>query len=274
MNYVSYKLFVIMKRTGILIIFLLASVIAYADRSSKIDEALKHFDYYHSLYNKGKYEEALQGFNDCKRRYASELDIASLSGWIGKCNQKIAARKAAIRKQRQAQIAAAERKVAEAKLAEERRIAAEKLAAEKAEKARLDSLRKVNELLFVSSNAFMLDKEYAGMHQAVKANISKNNPKQRFADNSEEAYWSVYITARIDRQEEEKSAFDPNIIQHYAWVVAYVKIVDNISDVTLYDGEIADVKGGGFNRKVADEDAYKELSKKVGSIIVEQLKSK
>lgn len=261
-----------MKRIGVLIIFLLASVFAYADNSSKLDEALRHFNHYLSLYDKGKYEEAMQGFNDCKRRYTAELDIASLNGWIDKCNKKIAARKVAIRKQRQAQIAAAERKAAEAKLAEERRVAAEKLAAEKAEKARLDSLRRVNKLLFVSSNAFMVDKEYAGMHQAVKANISKNDPKQRFADNSEEAYWSVYITARIDRQEEAKSAIDPNIIQHFSWVVAYVKIVDNISDITLYDGEIADIKGGGFNRKVADENAYKELSKKVGNIIVEQLK--
>ena len=252
-----------MKRIGVLIIFLLASVFAYADNSSKLDEALRHFNHYLSLYDKGKYEEAMQGFNDCKRRYSAELDIASLNGWIGKCNQKIAAKKAAI-----------ERKAAEAKLAEERRIAAKKLAAEKAEKARLDSLRIANKLLFVSSNAFIIDKEYAGMHQAVKTDISKNDPKQRFADNPEDAYWSVYITARIDRQEEEKSAFDPNIIQHYSWVVAYVKIVDNISDVTLYDGEIADVKGGGFNRKVADEYAYKELSKKVGSIIVEQLKLK
>lgn len=243
-----------MKKLGILLISILISMSAYAD-------GIQYFDHVRTLYEQGRYEEAIQGFTTCKKLYYDELDVASIDNWIDKCNQKIAAKKAATK-----------RKAAEAKLAEERRVAAEKLATEKAEKARLDSLRRVKKLLFVSSNAFMVDKEYAGMHQAVKANISKNDPKQRFADNSEEAYWSVYITARIDRQEEEKSAFDPNIIQHYSWVVAYVKIVDNISDVTLYDGEIADVKGGGFNRKVADEYAYKELSKKVGNIIVEQLK--
>ena len=234
-----------MKRLVLLIISVFIGVVAYAD-------GIEYFEHVKSLYQQGRYEEAKQGFVSCKTYYSDELNVSSINEWIRLCQSKINERKVAIQAKRQAEIAEAKRKAYEAKQQE----------------------RIEKKLLYVSSNAFIIDKEYTGMHQAVKADISKNDPKQRFTDNPEDAYWSVYITARIDRQEEAKSAFDPNIIQHYSLVVAYVKIVDNISDVTLYDGEIADVKGGGFNRKVADEYAYKELSKKVGSIIVEQLKSK
>ena len=51
-----------MRKLGILMISILISVTAYAD-------GIQYFDHVRSMYEQGRYEEALQGFTACKKLY-------------------------------------------------------------------------------------------------------------------------------------------------------------------------------------------------------------
>lgn len=229
-----------MRKLGILMISILISVTAYAD-------GIQYFDHVRSMYEQGRYEEALQGFTACKKLYYDELDIASIDNWINTCNSKIKERNAAVQAKRQAEIA-------KAKLAEERRAHEEKQ-------------KKIVEkkLLFVSSNAFLFDKEYTGMHQAIKGYIADNS-EQKFTDDPEMAYWCAYITANAH----EYSTDDRGI--HYSNVVAYIKITNEITKETIYESEVIVKGGSSMNYTVAAEKAYRNINKDIGIRIVEQLK--
>lgn len=240
-----------MKKLGILLISILMSVSAYAD-------GIQYFDYVRFLYEQGRYEEAIQGFTACKKLYYDELDVASIDNWIGKCNIKIKERNAAIQARRQAEIADAKRRADESRLAEER----------KAYEARQQE-RKERELLYVSSNAFIFDKEYTGMHQAIKGYIAENS-EQRFTDNSEMAYWCVYITANAYEYSHINEVFNSN-------VVAYIKVVNAITNDVIYEGETYIRKGSSRGYEYAAQLAYSisnkdNIVKRVGTKILEQLK--
>lgn len=225
-----------MRKLGILLISIFISVSAYAD-------GIQYFDYVRSLYEQGRYEEAIQGFTACKKLYYDELDIASIDNWVGKCNIKIKERNAAIQARRQAEIAETKRKAYEAKQQE----------------------RIEKKLLYVSSNAFIFNKEYTGMHQAIKGYIAENS-EQRFTDDPEMAYWGVYITANAH----EYSTDDLGI--HYSNVVAYIKITNEITKETIYESEVIVKGGSSMNYTVAAEKAYRNINKDIGIRIVEQLK--
>ena len=228
-----------MRKLGILMISILISVTAYAD-------GIQYFDHVRSMYEQGRYEEALQGFTACKKLYYDELDIASIDKWINTCNSKIKERNAAVQAKRQAEIA-------KAKLAEERRAHEEKQ-------------KKIVEkkLLFISSNAFLFDKEYTGMHQAIKGYIADNS-EQRFTDDSEMAYWCVYVTA---------NAYEYNMSNdtYFSNVTAYIKITNEITKETIYENEVVEKGGSSMSYTVAAEKAYRNINKNIGIIIIEQLK--
>lgn len=235
-----------MKKLGTLLISIFISVSAYAD-------GIQYFDYVRSLYEQGRYEEAIQGFNACKKLYYDELDIASIDNWVGKCNIKIKERNAAIQARRQAEIADAKRRADEARLAEER----------KACEIRQQE-RKEKKLLYVSSNAFLFDAEYTGMHQAIKGYITDNS-EQRFTDDSEMAYWCVYVTA---------NAYEYNISNntYFSNVTAYIKITNEITKETIYENEVVEKGGSSMSYTVAAEKAYRNINKNIGIRIIEQLK--
>lgn len=228
-----------MRKLGILMISILISVTAYAD-------GIQYFDHVRSMYEQGRYEEALQGFTACKKLYYDELDIASIDNWINTCNSKIKERNAAVQAKRQAEIA-------KAKFAEERRAHEEKQ-------------KKIVEkkLLFVSSNAFLFDKEYTGMHQAIKGYIADNS-EQRFTDDSEMAYWCVYVTANAYE-------YNMNNNTYFSNVTAYIKITNEITKETIYENEVVEKGGSSMNYTVAAEKAYRNINKNIGIRIIEQLK--
>lgn len=233
-----------MRKLGILMISILISVTAYAD-------GIQYFDHVRSMYEQGRYEEALQGFTACKKLYYDELDIASIDKWINTCNSKIKERNAAVQAKRQAEIA-------KAKLAEERRAHEEKQ-------------KKIVEkkLLFISSNAFLFDKEYTGMHQAIKGYIADNS-EQKFTDDPEMAYWCVYITANAYEYSHINEVYNAN-------VVAYIKVVDAITNEIIYEGETYIRKGSSRGYEYAAQLAYSisnkdNIVKIVGTKIMEQLK--
>ncbi len=225
-----------MKKLGTLLISIFISVSAYAD-------GIQYFDYVRSLYEQGRYEEAIQGFNACKKLYYDELDIASIDNWVGKCNIKIKERNAAIQARRQAEIAEAKRKAYEVKQQE----------------------RIEKKLLYISSNAFLFDKEYLGMHQAIKGYIADNS-EQRFTDDPEMAYWCVYVTANAHEYSIDNGGI------HYSHVVAYIKISNEITKETIYESEVVVKGGSSMNYTVAAEKAYRNINKDIGSKIIEQLK--
>lgn len=234
------------RRLFIVFIGMLINLSAFAD-------GIKYFEHVKSLYEQGRYEEAIQGFTACQNLYSDELDVVSLNDWIGKCRTKISERNTEIQAKKQAEIAETKRKVAETRLAEER----------KAYEARQKE-KKEKKLLFVSSNAFLFDKEYTCMHQAIKGYIA-NNSSQKFTDNSDEACWCAYVTANAY----EYSHTGNNIF--YSNVVAYIKVIDEITNETIYEDEIIVRRGSSINYKVAAETAYRNINIEIGSKLLQQL---
>lgn len=235
-----------MRELGISLISILLSMSAYAD-------GIQYFDYVRSLYEQGRYEEAIQGFTACEKLYYDELDVASIDNWISTCNLKIKERNDAIQAKRQAEIADAKRKADKVRLAEER----------KAYEAKQQELVE-KKLLYVSSNAFLFDKEYIGMHQAIKGYIA-NNSGQKFTDNPDMAYWRVYVTANAyEYSHAENDVF-------YSNVVAYIKVINEITNVTIYEDEVIVRKGSSMSYKVAAETAYRNLNKEIGTRILQKI---
>lgn len=229
-----------MRILGILLISIFINVTAYAD-------GIQYFDHVRSLYEQGRYEEAIQGFTACKKLYYEELDMTSIDNWISKCNIKIKERNAAIQARRQAEMAEAKRKAYEVKQQE----------------------RMEKKLLYVSSNAFLFDKKYFGMHQAIKGYIADNS-EQRFTDDPESAYWCVYITANAYEYRETKNNRGESTF--YSNVIAYVKIVDEITQEIIYEGEIEDSLGDYYCYENAAKNVYrKKINTRIANKILTYL---
>lgn len=207
---------------------------------------IEYFKHVTSLYNSGRYEEALQGFKSCKSVYYKEFNteqINKLNTWIGMCQRKISEKNAAKHEKRKADIAKAKRKANEAKLAEERKAY---------EAKQLERIEK--KLLFISSNAFLINEEYSGMHQAIKGHIAKNSDF-KFTDDPNKAYWSVYVTANAYKYRQNISK-ETNKKTYYSRAIAYIKIVDEINHETIYEGEIESSQGDFYDYNDAARKAY------------------
>lgn len=247
-----------MKRLVLLIISVFIGVVAYAD-------GIEYFEHVKSLYQQGRYEEAKQGFVSCKTYYSDELNVSSINEWIRLCESKINERNAAIQARRQAEITETKRR------ADEARLAAERKAYEAKQQERIEK-----KLLYISSNAFLFDKEYLGMHQAIKGYIADNS-KQRFTDDPEMAYWCVYVTANAYEFSSLPIDSDPNSknVWYTSKVVAYIKIINEITNETLYEGEI--IQSDAWNRSTIDykhsaEKAYRLINVEIGNRIFKQIK--
>lgn len=232
-----------MKRLVLLVISVSLGVIAYAD-------GIEYFEHVKLLYQQGRYEEAKQGFVSCKTYYSDELNVSSINEWISLCQSKINERNAAIQARRQAETAEATRKAYEAKQQE----------------------RIEKKLLYVSSNAFIFNKEYTGMHQAIKGYLSDAGFK--FTDDIESAYWSVFITA---------NAYEFNYVKEeqtgYSVVNACVKVTNEITKEIIYENELLgnpcgfpDLSGDvkvAYQRAAVN--AYKKINQKLGELIVKTI---
>ena len=242
-----------MKRLAILIISMFISVSAYAD-------GLEYFDHVKSLYQQGRYDEAMQGFISCKTYYSAELNVSSVNEWIALCQTKIDEKNAAIKAKRNAKIAEDKRK------ADAARAEAERKAYEAKQQERIEK-----QLLYVSSNAFIFDKEYTGMHQAIKGYIADNS-NYRFTNDLDMAYWSVYVSANaVDCLVQELG----DVGKYFtANVVAYVTVKNEITGEIIYEGEVslADKKPKStISAENSATKAYKIINEEIGSKILEQL---
>lgn len=240
-----------MKRLVLLIISVFIGIVAYAD-------GIEYFEHVKSLYQQGRYEEAKQGFVSCKTYYSDELNVSSINEWIRLCESKINERNVAIQARRQAEITETKRR------ADEARLAAERKAYEVKQQERIEK-----KLLYISSNAFLFDKEYLGMHQAIKGYIADNS-EQRFTDDPESAYWCVYITANAYEYRETKNNRGESTF--YSNVIAYVKIVDEITQEIIYEGEIEDSLGDYYCYENAAKNVYrKKINTRIANKILTYL---
>lgn len=231
-----------MKRIVVLIISVFICVAAYAD-------GIEYFEHVKTLYQQGRYEEAKQGFLSCKTYYSEELNISSINKWISLCQSKINERNAAIQARRQAEIADAKRKADEAKIA--------KLNALKAAE---DSIRKEKKLVYISSNAYIFDKEYTGMHQSIKGYIAQHS-KQKYTNELNKAYWGIYITANAYKRKNNNNRFASDVI-------AYVTIKNLYSDEIIYEDEIIERAISTIDFNEAAKGSYKKINNKIANKII------
>lgn len=247
-----------MKRLGMLIIGILMSLILYAD-------GIEYFEHVKSLYNQGRYDEAILGFESCKTYYSEELNVSSINEWINICQSKIDECNAVIQAKKQAEITDAKRRKEESRLDDERRAYEAKL---------MERIEK--KLLYISSNAFLFDKEYMGMHMAIKGFISDNS-EYSFTDDPEMAYWCVYVTANA--YEYSFMPIDPQSNSEKGWytskVVAYIKVANKVTNEILYEGEI--YQADGKNRSTMSylhsaNKAYGIINEKIGLKVLQKLK--
>lgn len=201
----------------------------------------EYFDYViRQLYQKGLYEEALQGLDICNKYYSEELNTGLINDYIVKCKTKISDKKAVEEANKQAARAAEKAKE---------------------ELERLEK-RKEDKLLYLSSSAFNFKTEYTGMHSAIKGYIAKNS-NLRFANNPEMAFWGVYVTATA----KESPSNGPK--DYNASVYAYVKIIDEIQGVTIYEDEIVGRGNSKIDYQNAAVRAYKKINQKVSDIVLD-----
>lgn len=203
-----------MKRLVILIIAILASFEAFASGP----EYLRHVI---DLYEHGRYEEAIQGFNICKTFYFDELPISEVNDWISKCEQGISKRNAAAAVRR-ARLAKAERVAYEAKQRE----------------------REMNKLIYVSSNALTLNGDYPALQNAIVKGIQ--DAGHSCTGNESDSYLTVYVSATAEILE----GTDPK--SHFVMICARVKIINNISG-EIYEDVI--------NEKVGSRISYNDAAK-------------
>lgn len=235
-----YKMNTIIKGIMFLTVGILLSTNVKADGREYFDYVIRQ------LYQKGLYEEALQGLDICNKYYSEELNTGLINDYIVKCKTKISDKKA---------VEEANKQVARA---------AEKV---KEELERLEK-RKEDKLLYLSSSAFNFKTEYTGMHSAIKGFIAQNSDL-KFSDNPEMACWCVYVTANA------KEAPSNGENDYNATVCAYVKIVDEIQGVTIYEDEIVERRNSKIDYQAAANRAYrgnkkqKGINEKVSDLVLE-----
>ncbi|WP_298062021.1 hypothetical protein [uncultured Rikenella sp.] len=229
-----------MTRFILLLITMLSTINVFAG-NPKIYEDAK------TWYAQEQYEKAIQGFELCKIRYSNVLDEEDLNSWISKCNNGIRLRKAKLTKERKA---------------------AARSAVEAAASAAKKQKRIEDELVYVSSDAYIFDTQYADMHRAIKGYLSDTGFE--FTDNPELAYWSVYVTAL---------AYELNYVEDEGFyrsaVDVCVKIVNEIDNGKIvYENEIPENIGIDiFSYAQAARKAYqKKINKKIGELIVSKIK--
>lgn len=234
-----------MKRILMLLCSLLISLNIAADG---------HITAIKNLIDKGDYETAKKKIEIYEKLYPKEFTKDVVAFWMQKCDDGIA------KKNRDEEI-----KVAEAnakRKEEEKRKQEAKLERERLQK---EEARKQNKFVYKSVNATTIGgKEYAGMSRAIKADGVK------FTDKEELAYWSVYITAEVYDQKQNEHG--ENLIDYKSFVVAYLKIVNNITNSVIHQEEIKMNGSNTSSLEGATIKAYNKINKTIGEKIQELCK--
>ena len=225
-----------MKRNLIIIICFLFGINTFAATDNSIFEKAV------TLYNQQRYQEARVLFVEFKNAN-SEYSNKEIDKWIQACKTEI------------------DKIVAQQKAAERKRLTAE----EKRKAEEKLKRRKEQKLIYITSNAYIENKEYKGMHQAIKGYIA-NNSNFKFTDDPEMSYWSVYITSNAT--EYSKGMF------YLANIESYIIIKNEIEIETIYEDEIINDPQEAKSTMGVDSAAkigYKVINKEIADIIINQI---
>lgn len=193
-----------MRRLLITLLILMLPLCTNAQGSS----GAAYFIHVQGLFDDGEYELALKGFTHCLEKHRADIPVAKCEQYIVECNSRI-------EKNKQAKI--------EARRAKERAAAAERAAIEERKAARLK-----NKLVYIKTDVWTLDSPYPQYSSDIIGHLE--DVGYHFADNQEDALWSVYITAATSKRAPDQ--LDP---KHRVEVVAFYKIVYE-PDLTIPPG--------------------------------------
>ena len=211
-------------------------------------------------FNKGDYEVVKSRVEELYNISPIEYNDEFVKKWTDKCNKAIKVNEEKEKAEANAQeaIAAARKKEAKAKQREK----------EKEERLQKEKERKQNKLVYISAEATTIGgKEYAGMSSAIKADGVK------FTDKEELAYWSVHITAEVkDHHTKENDYNGKKMKKYYSTVVAYLTIVNNITDSIIHQEEIRKESNSTQDYERAVNTAYQDINKKIWNKIQELCK--
>lgn len=186
-----------------------------------------HITVIKELIDKGDYETAKKQIELYEKLYPNVFTKEVAAYWTQKCNEGI---KSAAEVKRKAQ-------------------------AEQVQRERKEA-RKQNKLVYISAKATTVGgKEYPGMDKSVKSDNLK------YSDTEEFAYWSVYITAQVCDSHTE-TIFN-TMTRYHLKVVAYLKIVDNITNISIYEEEIEVEKTHTGNYEGAADAAYRKIKNEI-----------
>lgn len=195
----------------------------------------EYFRHVRGLYEQGRYEEAIQGFDICKWLYFDELSTQNMDEWITKCNKGIEDRKAAAAAKR-ARAAAAERAAYEAK----------------------QSAREDNKLVYITCDALNLN----GVEFDLASVIINDMQKQTnliFTTNPDDAFYYVYVSALSRTHNFDKG-------NYYSNVVANVRVT-NMKDALCFANKFEETQGSTLNYEKATELCYSSIGEKISEDI-------
>lgn len=220
-----------MRRFIFIITLLWVSISATANGSD-------YFQHVRALYNQGKYEEALLGFENCKTLYNDELDSSTINEWIGLCNKKIE-----------------EKGIAE-------RAALERKARADAAVRRALQARRDKGLVYISSDALNLDGASFDLSSIV-INSVQNKTNLLFTSNPDDAFYYVYVSAIARKHNQSGGGF-------YSNVVVSVRIKD-LDGIIHFANRFEDTEGHSLSFEKATELCYSKLGETIGSHISNRL---
>lgn len=209
------------------LLFIILPVYAFADQ----EPGIQYFNDMVALFEKGDYENALNGFEYCIEKFSSVVSEKNCNYYISECDKKIANKRAEI--------------VAKKKALEK----------EAADQAKADSIRKIRQeernLIYISTYARTLTGEYTTMKSAIKGNLKqfKSWPTE------EEARWGIYINANA--REYSNPNNDP-FGNYMIYVDAVCQICDLLTGEIIFENKYSP-KDGSPNLTQAIDKVYKKL---------------
>lgn len=138
--------------------------------------------------------------------------------------------------------------------------------AEQDAKSRLADLEH-GTVIYLSCVAEIFGKPYPALQNELKGMLSKDGCS--FTDNPKKADWTITITCNTREYSNVKVG---NSNSYFSYVDAHIIIDKNITSQRIYEDEVS-VKGGHtFGYSEAARAGYKDVSKKLGDIIIKCIK--
>lgn len=214
----------IMNKVWLSIVSVLIPISAFADGG-------QYFQHVRSLYNQGKYDEALLGFQNCKKYYPADKDLQNADYWINECTSKI------------------EAKAKAAKEARERRARAN-AAAQKALQQRRDK-----RLIYISSDALNLDGREYDLSKVIIKKV-QDETGLLFTTDPDDAFYYTYVSAFARNHHYENGRYASNVVANV--------MVKDMDDVVHFADRAEETQMSTLNYAEAAELCYDRVGNAIG----------